>query len=185
MERESLARRLYEVAHLEGEFVLRTGQVISEYFDKYQFESDPSLLGAISSHLSELVPPGTEVLAGVELGGIPLVTALSLRTGLPAVFVHKQVKEYGTRRLVEGPKVGGKRLVVVDDIISSGAQVIESTGALVEQGAEILGLVCVIERLHGAREKIELNGWPLHALFTEPTLKALAGAVRAESMLRV
>lgn len=185
MEQEALARRLYEVAHLEGEFVLRTGQVISEYFDKYQFESDPSLLGAVSSHLSALVPPGAELLAGVELGGIPLVTALSLRTGLPAVFVHKQVKEYGTRRLVEGPKVSGKRLVVVDDIISSGAQVIESTCALVEQGAEILGLVCVIERLHGAREKIESNGWPLRALFTEPRLKALANGAREVSALGV
>lgn len=185
MERESLARRLYEVSHLEGEFVLRTGQVISEYFDKYQFESDPALLGSVSKHLSALVPPGAEVLAGVALGGIPLVTALSLRTGLPAVFVRKQAKEYGTRRLVEGPAVGGRRLVVVDDIISSGAQVIESTRALVEEGAEVLGLVCVIERLHGAREKIEANGWPLRALFTEPALKTLAAGVREASPLGV
>lgn len=181
MERETLARKLYEVSHLEGEFVLRSGQVISEYFDKYQFESDPSLLNAVSYHLAELVPPGAELLAGIELGGVPLVTALSLRTGLPSVLVHKQAKEYGTRRLVEGPAINGKKLVVVDDIISSGAQVIESSQALVEQGSKILGLICVIERQHGAREKIESLGWPLRAIFTEVGLKTLAKGVSEAS----
>ncbi len=174
MERTTLARRLYEVSHLEGEFVLRNGQVISEYFDKYQFESDPSLLNAISYYLAELIPPGAELLAGIELGGVPLVTSLSLRTDLPSVLVHKQVKEYGTRRLVEGPSIKGKKLVVVDDIISSGTQVIESTKSLIEQGAEILGLITVIERQHGAREKIESLGWPLRAIFTEVALNELA-----------
>ncbi len=153
MDRTTLARKLYQVAHLEGEFVLRNGQVISEYFDKYQFESDPSLLSAVAMQLSELLPPGAELLAGIELGGVPLVTALSLRTGLPCVLVHKEAKDYGTRKLVEGPSVKNRKIVVVDDIISSGTQVIESTSALVEQGAKILGLIGVIERLHGARRR--------------------------------
>lgn len=176
-DRATLARRLYSVSHLEGEFLLRNGQVISQYFDKYQFESDPALLDSVAYHLSDLLPAGAELLAGIELGGVPLATALSLRTGLPSVLVHKHPKDYGTRRLVEGPSVKGKKLVIVDDIISSGYQVIESTTALVEHGAKILGLICVIEREHGARQKIESLGWPLSAVFTEVELNTLAQSV--------
>jgi orotate phosphoribosyltransferase len=100
--RTELAGRIYERAHLVGEFTLRSGRTSNEYFDKYLFEADPRLLYDIASALEQLVPEGTEVLAGLELGGIPIVTALSLETGLPAAFVRKNAKTYGTAKLAEG-----------------------------------------------------------------------------------
>ena len=90
MTKAELARRIYEAAHLEGEFLLRSGQISNEYFDKYRFESDPELLAAIAEQMEALLPEGTQWLAGLELGGVPLATALSLRTGLPVLFVRKR-----------------------------------------------------------------------------------------------
>nr|WSY57400.1 orotate phosphoribosyltransferase [Streptomyces sp. NBC_00886] len=112
-----LARRIHAVSHLEGRFTLRSGRVATEYFDKYRFEGDPLLLDEIAQRM---VPSDTEVLAGLEMGGIPVVTALGRHTGLPCAFVRKQAKAYGTCRLAEGTDVAGRRVSVVEDVVTSG-----------------------------------------------------------------
>jgi GNAT superfamily N-acetyltransferase len=109
--RRALANTIAARSRLHGEFRLRSGAQSTEYFDKYQFESDPALLRAIAEQLANMVPPGTEMLAGLELGGVPIATALSLQTGLPVVFVRKAAKGYGTCRLAEGADVRGRRLL--------------------------------------------------------------------------
>jgi orotate phosphoribosyltransferase len=103
---------------LTGQFTLRSGRVASEYFDKYRFEGDPVLLDAIAEKMAGLVPSDTEVLAGLEMGGIPVVTALGRHTGLPCAFVRKQAKPYGTCRLAEGADVVGRRVLVVEDVVT-------------------------------------------------------------------
>jgi orotate phosphoribosyltransferase len=108
-----LARRVRDVSRLTGRFILRSGRVAEEYFDKYQFEADPVLLDALAGRMAALVPNGTEVLAGLEMGGIAVVTALGRHTGLPCAFVRKAAKEYGTARLVEGAAISGRRVLVV------------------------------------------------------------------------
>src|SRR4051812_5399655 len=105
MDRDALARQIYAAAHLTGTFTLRSGTVSNEYFDKYRFESDPALLRAIAEAMAPLVPAGIDALAGLELGGIPLVTLLAQVTGLPACFVRKQAKTYGTCQIAEGAEV--------------------------------------------------------------------------------
>ena len=122
MDRTRLARDIYHASHLTGRFVLRSGTISDTYFDKYLFESDPRLLAAIGDALAPLVPEGTEALAGLETGGIPLAVILSQRTGLPALFVRKEAKTYGTCKLAEGGAVEGKRLLVVEDVVTSGGQ---------------------------------------------------------------
>lgn len=107
MDRIELSAALHTASHLTGSFVLRSGRTATEYFDKYGFESDPLLLAAVAEHFTPLIPGGTELLAGLELGGVPIATALALRTGRPAVFVRKEAKAYGTRRLAEGAEIGG------------------------------------------------------------------------------
>ncbi len=86
---EALATRLRDTSRLTGRFVLRSGSVADVYFDKYLFEADPELLHAVADLAAPLVPEGTELLAGLELGGVPVATALSLRTGLPQVLVRE------------------------------------------------------------------------------------------------
>jgi len=163
---ETLAQRIYDAAHLTGEFKLRSGQVSTEYFDKYLFESQPSLLMEIADRLAALVPEGTEVIAGLEMGAIPVATALSLRTGIPAAFVRKKAKEYGTRKLAEGADISGKRVCVVEDVITTGGQVVLSTNDLREAGAIVRHAICVIERNPEGREKLERIGLTVHSLFT-------------------
>ena len=110
---EDLGARVAERCLLQGEFVLRSGRTATHYFDKYRFESDPRLLADIARAAAPLIPPGTEVLAGLEMGGIPVVTMLSQMTGLPACFVRKQAKAYGTQRFAEGTDVDGRNVLVV------------------------------------------------------------------------
>lgn len=86
---DDLAQCINRVSRLEGSFVLRSGQHATHYFDKYRFEADPALLRRIARRMLDLLPSNTEVLAGLELGGVPIATAMSLESGLPAVFVRK------------------------------------------------------------------------------------------------
>jgi orotate phosphoribosyltransferase len=172
-----LARRIYESAHLSGEFVLRSGQTSTEYFDKYLFEADPLLLRAVGEALVRLVPSDVDALAGLELGGIPLVTILSQLTGLPALFVRKKAKEYGTCRLAEGGQLAG-RLVVVEDVVSTGGAIIDAVRELRAGGAEIISVLCVIDRESGGTENLAAEGLELHAAFTMSEL--LAAAASAE-----
>ena len=175
MTRAQLARAIYRRSHLTGEFVLRSGATATEYFDKYLFESDPELLAEICEALAELVPPGTEMLAGLELGGVPLAVVLGQITGLPVVFVRKEAKSYGTRRLAEGGEIQGKRLLVVEDVVTSGGQVVLSSDDLRERGAIVDSAVCVIDREAGGVDALAEHGVALAALFTMSELKR-AGA---------
>ena len=173
-EAPDLARRVYDTAHLTGEFTLRSGQVSNEYFDKYLFEADPALLRDIAEAMAPLVPAGAEVLAGLELGGIPIVTMLSQVTGLPALFVRKKAKDYGTCRLAEGGDVDGRRLVVVEDVVTTGGQVLLSCADLRERGAIVDTVLCVIDREAGGPEAFAAEGLALRPLFTMSQLKGAA-----------
>jgi orotate phosphoribosyltransferase len=165
VDRAELARRIYDTAHLTGSFTLRSGVTSTEYFDKYRFESDPVLLQAIAEHLAPLVPAGTEALAGLELGGVPLATALSQVTGLPTLFVRKEAKTYGTCQLAEGGRVEGRSLTVVEDVVTSGGQVIASCADLRALGAAVDRVLCVIDRQAGGAEKLAAADLELAALF--------------------
>lgn len=165
---------MHDVAHLTGTFTLRSGQVSNEYFDKYLFEADPALLRAIAEAMAALVPPETEVLAGLELGGVPIVTMLSQVTGLPALFVRKKAKDYGTCRLAEGGDVDGRRVTVVEDVVTTGGQVLLSCAELRERGAVVDTVLCVIDREAGGPEAFAAEGLALRPLFTMSELKAAA-----------
>ncbi len=171
-----LAKDVFRVAHLRGEFKLRSGQISNEYFDKYQFESDPKLLAKIAEGLKSQIPAGTDYLGALEMGGIPIATALSLATGIPVVFVRKEAKDYGTCRFAEGPDIRNKRLCLVEDVITTGGQVVISTNDLRKEGALIDTVLCVIDRSGGKTEKIKEIGLTHKALFTMDELKIAGGA---------
>jgi orotate phosphoribosyltransferase len=128
------------------------------------------LLREIAALAAPRIPAGTEGLAGLELGGVPIATALSLLTGLPAYFVRKEAKKYGTERLVEGGDVEGRRLLVVEDVVTSGGQVVLSADDLRAAGAVVTDALCVIDRESGAANHLGASGIALHALFTSSDL---------------
>lgn len=170
-DRKQLARRVFAASHITGQFRLRSGELSAEYFDKYLFESDPVLLCEIAYAMCELLPKEGDTLAGLEMGGIPIATVLSQITGLPTVFVRKTPKAYGTGKLAEGAEVAGRRLVLIEDVVTSGGQVRASARALRNLGADIVGVVCVIDREEGGRENLAVDHLALHALLTITELK--------------
>ncbi len=178
MDRPQLAGRLRAACSLTGHFVLRSGEVSDFYFDKYLFEAVPELLKAVAEQMSPLIPPGTQILAGLELGGVPISTALSLLTGIPQVLVRKEAKTYGTAKLAEGPDVGGRHLTVIEDVITTGGQVVLSTEELRSRGASVDTVLCVIDRRPAAgsgTDKLAGAGLTLRALFTLDEILAAAG----------
>lgn len=172
---------IYKRARLTGEFRLRSGATSSEYFDKYLFESDPRLLREIAEELAGLLPAGVEVLAGLELGGVPLAVVASQVSGLPTVFVRKAAKTYGTCRLAEGGEVAGRRIAVIEDVVTSGGQVVESCRELRDHEADIAVVLCVIDREAGGRENLAAEGLDLRALFTMSQLQEGRAADPARS----
>ena len=176
VERTELARRIYDAAHLTGTFTLRSGVVSHEYFDKYRFESDPALLADIATACAPLVPEAMDALAGLELGGVPLATMISQVTRLPAVFVRKEAKTYGTCRLAEGAEVDGRTLCIVEDVVTSGGAILDAARELRARGARLGPVICVIDRESGGVEKLAAADLQLVALYTMSELNAAAAA---------
>ena len=173
MDRKNLALRIKEVAYLTGEFKLRSGKTSSFYWDKYRFESDPDLLKAIALEMMSFLPASFDKLAGLELGGIPLATALSLKTGKPCLYVRKKAKDYGTENLIEGGFRVGEEAVVIEDVITTAGQVSSSVGEMRSMGLEVRQVVCVIDREQGGREKISSIGCSLSSVFTLAELEQM------------
>ena len=171
MSSPTLAQKIFQAAHLTGTFRLRSGATSSEYFDKYRFEGDPVLLREIATELARRLPANYDVLAGLEMGGIPIADMLSQITGKPALFIRKKAKDYGTCRFAEGGKVKGRRLLLVEDVVTSGGQIIESARALRGEGAIISDVACVIDREAGGVAALAKEGLTLTGLFTMSDLK--------------
>jgi len=173
-----LARAIDARCRLTGEFTLRSGQVSNEYFDKYLFESDPRLLHRVAQQMLDLLPADTELLGGLELGGIPIATAVSGLTGLPALFVRKKAKEYGTCKLAEGPEVAGRRVTIIEDVITTGGAVRDATRALREAGATVEVVVCAIDRSPAGENPLADVGLEVRAVLTKAELDEVRARAR-------
>ena len=161
-----LARLIRDCAKLEGEFLLRSGVISNTYFDKYLFESDPKILFKIATEMAALIPPNTEILAGLEMGGIPIVTALSQITGIPAAFIRKEAKGYGTCKYAEGPSLLNKKVTIVEDVVSSGGAILDALSKLASDGIKPNAIICVIDRQTGGAENIAKAGHTLASVLT-------------------
>lgn len=156
---------------LRGDFLLRSGARSSYYIDKYLFTTEPALLQRLARELSSRLPDGVQRVAGPVLGAVPLVTAVSLQTGLPSVIVRvDKPKEYGTSRRFEGRLEAGDRVVLVEDVVTTGGAALAAVEVLREAGAEVLGAMVVVDREQGGREAFAAAGVPLRSLFTRSDL---------------
>ena len=161
----SLEKSILEGCRLTGEFLLRSGQISHEYFDKYQFESQPELLEQIATALTPLLPK-CDLLGAMEMGGIPIATALSLKTKKQMVLIRKEAKKYGTCKLAEGPEIKGQTICIIEDVITTGGQVVISANQLREQGATINHVIAVIDRSLGNHSKLKGANLELSSLIT-------------------
>ncbi|WP_418057758.1 orotate phosphoribosyltransferase [Pimelobacter simplex] len=175
----SLAADIDATCRLTGEFTLRSGQVSNEYFDKYLFEADPLLLARVAREVAQLLPGDADLLGGLEMGGIPIATAVSQLVGLPVVFVRKKAKEYGTAKLAEGASYDGKRVVLIEDVITTGGAVRDATSALREGGAIVETVVCAIDRSPGEANPLADVALEVRAVLTKAELDAARAAAQA------
>jgi len=173
MEKRELAQKIKSISLLQGKFKLRSGKISSFYWDKYRFESRPELLEAILEKMQKLLPASFHKFAAMELGGIPLATGLSLKTGKPCLYVRKKAKNYGTCNLVEGGFSKGEKVVVIEDVITTAGQVCSSIRQMRTLGLIVEDVICVIDRQQGGRENLEKIGCSLNCLFTGEELESL------------
>jgi orotate phosphoribosyltransferase len=164
-EREALASDLVKASYLKGDFVLRSGRRSNRYFDKFLFETEPSLLKRLAKHLAELVPQESQRLAAPELGAVLLGGAVSMETDLPLVLVRKEPKGYGTAKQLEGRVAPGERVTVIEDVVTTGGDSLRSIQVLREAGLDVIHLVVVLDRGEGGEENIRNAGIPYSPLF--------------------
>jgi orotate phosphoribosyltransferase len=174
IDREALAKWIATLCYRQGRFILRSGQESSYYWDKYRFESDPSLLRAVARALLNRLPPDIDIFAGLELGGVPIATALGLECSRPISFVRKARKKYGTCKVVEGADVTGKSVCLVEDVITTGGQVLESLQVVRNEGGHVRCVACVIFRGKDIQPFIQASA-DLVALFTGEDLEKALG----------
>lgn len=177
MNRDQLAKAIAEVALLRGTFTLRSGRTSSFYLDKYLFSTRPEVLKPLATmfaeriaHVEDHLRTKADRLAGAELGGIPLVTAASMETGLPCLFVRGQKKEYGTAKRLEGKLSPGDKVIIIEDVATTGGAALEAATVLKAEGAVVLAIIATIDRQEGARENVEETGIHFDALFTKADL---------------
>ncbi|UCG17140.1 MAG: orotate phosphoribosyltransferase [Phycisphaerales bacterium] len=170
MNKQELGRAIKAAAYLEGDFVLRSGKRSKYYLDKYRFETIPAVLKEVGRYLAGYATESTTRIAGAELGGVALAAAASMSSGLPFVIIRNQKKGYGTGKLFEGVIEKGETVLLVEDIATTGGQVIEAAKVITDQGARVEKIVAVLDRQEGARENIEGAGYTFEALFTSADL---------------
>jgi orotate phosphoribosyltransferase len=168
--REELIKRIKETAYLEGDFTLRSGKKSKYYLDKYLFEACPDILKALGKEFAKYVTSDVTLIAGAELGGVALAAATAMQTNKNWVIIRNSKKGYGTGKLIEGVLKKGDVVLLVEDIATTGGQVLEAAKVITEAGATVKKIVAVIDRKQGAGENITNAGFEFESILTKTDL---------------
>lgn len=167
MTREELAGRIKQTAYLEGDFILRSGKRSKYYLDKYLFETCPDILKALGEEFARYVTDDVTLIAGAELGGVALAASTAMATGVNWIIVRNRKKGYGTGKLIEGTLKKGDVVLLVEDVITTGGQVLEAAKAITQAGGKVKKIVSVIDRKQGAEENIAKAGFEYESILTK------------------
>lgn len=164
LQRKEVASDIVAAAYLRGDFILTSGEHSDYYFDKYLFETKPTILRRLAEMLAERVPTDVDRLAGTEVGGVALAAAVSLATGLPFVIVRRDVES--SAGPVKGELHRGERVLLIQDVVDSGSQAISAVHKIIGLGAFVAGVVAVIDRQAGGARNIADAGCHYDPLYT-------------------
>ena len=161
-----------ELSVIEGEITLSSGETSQFYFDMRRTACDPEGSNLIADLiLDSLAQDDVDFIGGLEVGAVPIVACVSQKSfqtarPIPAFYVRKKPKEHGTRRAIEGQIREGGRVVIVDDVTTSGGSVMRAVEAAREFGCTVVKVITVVDRLEGAAERFAAEGCPFVALLT-------------------
>lgn len=170
MTKQELEKRVKETAYLEGDFVLRSGKRSKYYLDKYLFETQPDILKALGEEFAKYATGDVTLIAGAELGGVALAAATAMQTGKRWIIVRNSKKDYGTSKMIEGVLNKNDVVLLVEDIATTGGQVLEAAKIITEAGAKVKKIVAVIDRKQGAGENITNAGFQFESILTKEDL---------------
>jgi orotate phosphoribosyltransferase len=170
MTRTELIKRIKETAYLEGDFTLRSGKKSKYYLDKYLFETCPDILKSLGKEFAKHVTDDVTVIGGAELGGVALAAATAIETGKNWIIIRNSKKGYGTGKMIEGVLKPGDTVLLVEDIATTGGQVLEAAKVITEAGAKVKTIIAVIDRKQGAEENIIAAGYKFESILTKTDL---------------
>ncbi|MFH1613503.1 MAG: orotate phosphoribosyltransferase [Planctomycetota bacterium] len=170
MKRDELIKRIRETAYLEGDFTLRSGKKSKYYLDKYLFETCPDILRALGVEFAGHVTDDVTLIAGAELGGVAIAAATAMQCGKNWIIIRNSKKGYGTGKMIEGLLRPDDVVLLVEDIATTGGQVLEAAKVITETGARVKKIVAVIDRKQGAEENITKAGYKFESIITKEDL---------------
>ena len=167
-QQDSIVLSLHKIGAVRfGEFKLHSGRVSPIYLDLRLLASYPSVLhqvaGAYAGILANL---DFALLAAMPLAGLPIGTAVSLQADIPLVYPRQTLKAHGTGKQIEGAWSTGQRVVVIDDLITSGDSLLQGIAVLEHAGLLVSDVVVLVDRQQGGRETLSDQGYTLHSAIT-------------------
>ena len=150
-----------------GRFTLKSGIESPFYVDLRPLASDPKILKLLANYLLDMLPlDNFDLICGVPYAALPMATAMSLESYLPLIIKRKEAKQYGTKKILEGIYKPGQNCLLVEDVITSGASLLETIPEIENEGITVSDIVVVLDRQQGGREMLEKKGFRVHSLFT-------------------
>jgi orotate phosphoribosyltransferase len=173
------ARKIREIAYevgalLQGEFTLASGRKSNRYFEGKKITLQPEGAYQVGKAIfDELAESGVDAVGGLATGAYPIATAVAMVSHLEgkpvsAFVVREEQKNHGARRLIEGHLREGSRVVIVDDVITSGGSIIKAIKAVEERNCQVVKVIALVDRHEGGVEKLREMGYAFQAILGFP-----------------
>ncbi|MCC7551708.1 MAG: orotate phosphoribosyltransferase [Methanobacterium sp.] len=155
-----------------GKFILSSGKESDYYVDMKKAITDPEILLQVAKIISSMINQDKiDRIAGPALGAVPIATAVALQSGIPMLMIRKAQKGYGTSKLIEGDLKDGDRVVVVEDVTTTGDSLLKAVNAILDNGGKVERAFVVVDREEGALEKFKTEGLLLEPLISISDVK--------------